>query len=138
MKKILISVTAVILTLLGAYFAYTYYNGPKIIDGLVSEDMDDKGRPVGISTEFSTEDNIYFTAKANRFWIKKAQVVWYIGKVASANRLYVEENIRINNGGYFSTKLSIPKGLEEGHYSVAIYVDGNDIIETSTEFYVHQ
>ena len=42
--------------------------------------------------------------------------------------------MKINKAGYFSAKLTVPEGLEEGHYGVTIYVDGKDIMETSTEF----
>lgn len=134
MKKILISTIAVLLILISAYFAYMYYNGPKIVEGVVSQNIDDNGKPVGITTEFSPEDTVYFSAEGNRFWIKKAQVVWYKGKVRTENRLLVEDDIVINKEGYFSTKLFVPEGLEEGHYSVSIYVAGKDIIETHTSF----
>lgn len=138
MKKILISTIAVILILVIGYFAYMYYNGPKIIDGVVAENIEGNGKPVSITTEFSPEDTVYFSAKGNRFWIKKAQVVWYKGKMTTANRFLVEEDIDIGDGGYFSTKLSVPEGLEEGHYSVSIYVAGKDITETHTEFDVNK
>lgn len=134
MKKTLVSTIAVILIAISVYYAYTYYNGPKITEGLVSENIDDNEKPVGITAEFSAEDTVYFSAKANRFWIKKAQVVWYKGKVSTANRFLVEDDIVISDSGYFSTELSVPEGLEEGHYSVSIYVAGKDVIETHTEF----
>jgi len=134
LKKILISTIAVILILVSVYFAYTYYNGPKIIEGVVSKNIDDNGKPSSITTEFSPEDTVCFSAKGNRFWIKKAQVVWYKGKFATANRFLVEDDIVISNAGYFTTKLSVPEGLEEGHYHVSIYVANKNIIETHTEF----
>ena len=136
MKKTIYSTIAAVLTLICAYFGYMHYNGPKIIEGVVSENIDDRGKPVGITAEFSPEDTIYFSAKVNRFWIKKAQVIWYKGKVATENRFLVEEDIVLGKGGYFTTKLSAPEGLEEGNYSVCIYVAGKDIIETHTEFNV--
>jgi len=136
LKKILISTIAVILILVTGYHAYNYYNGPKIVDGVVSKDIDDNGKPVGITVEFSPQDTVYFSAKGNRFWIKKAQVIWYKDKLTKTNRIVVQEGIDISDGGYFSSKLSVPEGLEEGHYFVNIYVDGRDIIETSTEFEV--
>lgn len=134
MKKILISTIAAILILVSAYFAYMYYNGPKIIDGVVSKNIDDNGKPVSITTRFTPEDTVYFSAKGNRFWIRKAQVVWYKGKMVTSNRFLVQEDIVIGNGGYFSTQLSVPEGLEEGQYSVSIYVAGKDITETHTQF----
>ena len=134
MKKTLISIIAVIIILVGVYYTYTYYNGPKITDAVVSKSMDDTGKPIESATEFSPEDTVYFSAKGNRFWIKKAQVVWYKGEIATANRLLVEEGIKINNTGYFCAELLVPEGLEEGHYAVSIYVDGADIIESKTEF----
>lgn len=132
MKKIFISTITVIFILVSAYFAYLYYNGPKIIDGVVSKSIDDSGKPVDITTEFSPEDTIYFSAKGNRFWIKKAQVVWYKGNIITANRFLVQDDIIISDAGYFSTKLSVPEDLEEGQYSVSIYVAGKNIIETRT------
>ena len=134
LKKTLISIIAVIIILVGVYYTYTYYNGPKITDAVVSKSMDDTGKPIESATEFSPEDTVYFSAKGNRFWIKKAQVVWYKGEIATANRLLVEEGIKINNTGYFCAELLVPEGLEEGHYAVSIYVDGADIIESKTEF----
>ena len=134
LKKNVISTIIVILLLISVYFAYTYYNGPKIIEAVVSKSIDDNGRPISITTKFSPEDIVCFAAKGNRFWVKEAQVVWYKGKVETANRFLVEEDIVINDAGYFSTKLSVPEGLEEGHYSVSVYVNGRDVIETHTEF----
>ena len=127
---------AVMLILIGFYFSYMYYNGSKIIEGTVSKNIDDNGKAVDIATEFSPEDTVCFSAKGNRFWIKKAQVVWYKDEFKTENRFLVEDDIVISKGGYFSTKLSAPEGLEEGYYSVSIYVAGKDIIETRTEFYV--
>lgn len=138
MKKILISAIAVILILISFYFGFMYYNGPKIIDGVVSKNIDDKGKAIDITTEFSPEDTVYFSAKGNRFWIKKAQVVLYRDKVRTENRFLVKDDIAISKGGYFSTKLSVPEGLEEGYYAVCIYVAGKDIVETRTEFYVRR
>ncbi|MBP1925211.1 hypothetical protein J2Z76_001068 [Sedimentibacter acidaminivorans] len=135
MKKISITIIAVILLLIIGYFGYNYYNGPKIVDGVVSKNIDaKKGNPVDITTEFSPEDTVYFSAKGNRFWVKKADVVWYKGKIATENRFLVEENVEINNDGYFSVKLSVPEDLEEGHYGVTIYSGGKRIVETRVEF----
>ena len=118
------------------YFGYMYYNGPKIIEGVVSKNINNIGKAVDIATDFSPEDTVYFSAKGNRFWIKKAQVVWYKDKFRTENRFLVEDDIVISEGQYFSTKLSVPEGLEEGNYTVCIYVDGKEIIETGAEFYV--
>lgn len=136
MKKLLISITLVITLLVAGYYGYNYYNGPKIVDGVASKGIGTNGKPVDISTEFSTDDDVYFTAKANRFWIKKADVVWYKGKIATENRFLVEEDVAINDDGYFTVKLSVPEGLEEGHYGVNIYSAGRKIVETSVEFNV--
>ena len=40
----------------------------------------------------------------------------------------------IESAGYFTAKLSLPEGLEEGHYGVSIYAAGKGIIETTWEF----
>lgn len=133
LKEILIVVGAIVL-LVGVFFVYEYVRGPKMVDGVVSKNIDDKGNPVNVTTEFTTEDMVHFSAKQNKFWIKKAQVVWYKGEINKKNRIYVEEDVKVNKGGYFTSKLSVPKGLEEGHYGVNIYVDGEKIIETSAEF----
>ena len=42
--------------------------------------------------------------------------------------------MKVNNAGYFSAKLTVPEGLEEGEYGVTIYVDGADIRETNAKF----
>ena len=44
--------------------------------------------------------------------------------------------MKVNKAGYFSAKLSVPEGLEEGTYGVTIYVDGKEIIETKAKFSV--
>ena len=136
MKKIVAMVLGVAILLVGAFYGYEYVTEPKIADGVMSKNIDDKGKPVDVTTTFSPKDTVYFSAKRNRFWIKKAQVVWYKGEIATKNRFLVEEEVKLNKAGYFSAKLSVPEGFEEGHYSVTIYVDGADIRETSTEFYV--
>lgn len=133
-KKMVSLVLGVAILLAGVFFGYEYVTEPKIVDGVMSKNIDDKGNPVDVTNSFSPEDTVYFSAKRNRFWIKKAQVVWYKGEIAKRNRFLVEEAVAINKAGYFSAKLSVPEGLEEGHYSVTIYVDGEDIRETSTEF----
>lgn len=136
MKKILTSAIVVILLVVGAYRTFNYFNGPKIIDGVVTKSIDDNGKPLDSTTEFSPDDTIYFSAKGKKFLAKKAQVVWYKGKIATANRFLIEDDIHISEAGYFSAKLSIPEGLEEGNYSVSIYKAGHDILQTSAEFYV--
>lgn len=134
LKKILIKVVGIIVILVGVYFVYEYVTEPKIVDGVVSKNIDDKGNPVEVTAEFSPEDTVYFSAKRNRFWIKNAEVVWYKDEIATANRIYVEEKVKVNKAGYFSAKLSVPEGLEEGHYGVTIYVDGKEIMEIKDEF----
>lgn len=134
MKKLLIVIMVVIICAVGGFFSYEYYNDPKIVDGVVSRNIDEKGKPEELTTVFSPKDTVYFSAKGNRFWVRKAQVVWYKGKISPANRFLVEENVAINSAGYFLANLSIPEGLEEGRYGVSIYADGNDIVETSIEF----
>lgn len=133
-KKIVALVLGVAILLVGAFFGFEYATEPKIVAGVVSKNIDSKGKPVDKTTTFSPEDTVYFSAKQNRFWIKEAQVTWYKGEIAKANRILVEKNVKVNKGGYFTAKLTVPEGLEEGQYSVTIYVDGADIRETSTEF----
>lgn len=135
MKKILISVLVVIILLIGVYRTFNYFNGPKIIKGVVAKSIDDNGKPIEFVNEFSLDDTVYFSAKGKKFLAKKAQVVWYKGKVATENRFLVEDDIDISEEGYFSAKLSL-EGLEEGLYSVSIYKTGHDILQTHVEFYV--
>ena len=134
LKKLLTTILVAIVLLAGVRLGYGYISGPKIVDGVMSKNIDDKGNPVHVTTTFSPEDTIYFSGKRNRFWIRKAQVVWYKGEIAKRNRFLVEKAVAINKAGYFSAKLSVPEGLEEGHYGVTIYVDGSEIIETKAEF----
>lgn len=134
MRKILTLV--VVLLLVGFYYGYNYYNGAKIVDGIISTNIDDKGNPVDFTAEFSPEETIYFSAKGNRFWVNEAEVVWYKGEIKTENRYLVEEDVAINDAGYFTAELSVPEGLEEGHYSVTIYHAGNDIRETDAVFEV--
>ena len=133
-KKKVSLVLGVAILLAGVFFSYEYITEPKIVDCVLSKKIDDKGNPVHVTTTFSPEDTVYFSAKRNRFWIKKAQVAWYKGEIVVKNRFLVEEEVAINKAGYFSAKLSVPEGLEEGHYSVTIYVDDSKIRETSVEF----
>ena len=133
MKKIIISLLVAVVVYLGIFYGYSYYNGAKIIDGVVSKAVDAKGRPTELTKEFSPEDTVYFTAKGNRFWVKEAQVVWYKGEMTKQNRILVED-VKINKEGYYVSKLSLPEGLEEGYYNVTIFAAGNDIRETSSDF----
>ena len=134
MKKMVTLILGIAILLVGAFFAYEYVSEPKMVDGVVSKNIDAKGNPVDITTEFTPEDTVYFSAKRNRFWIRKAEIVWYKGEIDTVNRIYVEEKVKVNKAGYFSAKLSVPEGLEEGPYGVTIYVDGKEIIETKAKF----
>jgi hypothetical protein len=136
MDKILISIALIVFLLLGCFYGYSYYNGPKIKAGVISKNIDDKGRPVDQTKEFTPEDTVYFTARGNRFWVNKAQVVWYKGEIALENRVLVEDDVRINKAGYYVAQLSVPEGLEEGYYTVTIFAAGNDIRETYADFYI--
>lgn len=134
MKKVLITILVVFLLGIGVFFGYEYVTEPKIVDGVMSKKIDDKGRPVEVTTTFAPKDTVYFSAKRNRFWINKAQVVWYKGEISKKNRFLVEEEVIVNKAKYFSAKLTVPEGLEKGHYGVTIYVKGSKIIETKAEF----
>lgn len=138
LKKIALWILGIAISLAGTFFTYEYVTEPKIVAGVVSKNTDEKGKPVDLMTTFSPEDTVYFSAKRNRFWIKKAQVIWYKGEIATENRIFVEEEVKLNKAGYFSAKLSVPEGLEEGQYSVIIYVDGSRIMETSAVFHVNK
>lgn len=134
MKKVITAVIVVILIFTGIYFVYEYVTEPKIVDGVVAKSIGDEGSPIDVTTIFAPEDTVYFAAKQNRLWIKKAQVVWYKGEIAPENRLLVVEEVIVNDGKYFTAELSVPEGLEEGHYGVTIYVKGSKIMEAKAEF----
>ena len=138
LKKVVIPILTVIVLFVGAFFGYEYITEPKIVESVMSKSIDDKGKPVEVTTTFSPEDTVYFSAKRNRFWINKAQVVWYKGDISRKNRFLIEEKVGVNKAGYFSAELSVPEGLEEGHYGVTIYVDDSKIIETRAEFDVEK
>lgn len=136
MKKILIPIIIVVLLISGMGAAYKYFNGPKIIEITLTKSVDEKGRPTEPTNTFTSKDTVYLSAKGKKLAIKNATVVWYKGEVLSKNRFKEEENIEISNAGYFTAKLSVPEGLEEGQYGVTIYNAGNTIIEKIAEFQV--
>lgn len=138
LKKALITILAVFLLGLGVFLGYEYVTEPKIVDGVLSKAVDKKGKPLEVTTTFEPDDTVYFSAKRNRFWIKEAQVIWYKGDIEKENRLLVEEEVHVNKAKYFSAKLKVPEGLEEGRYGVTIYVKGSDIIETKARFEVEK
>ena len=134
MKKLLIPILAVILIISGGGAAYKYFAGPKIIESTLTKSIDENAKPTAPTTTFTSKDTVYFSAKGKKMAIKKATVVWYKGKISTENRFKVEENIEINNEGYFSAKLSLPEGLEAGHYGVNTYSAGSKIIQSTIEF----
>ena len=135
MKKLLIPVIVIILIIGGGGASYNYFfRGPKITDSVLTKSIDENGKTTSPTTTFTSKDTVYFSAKGKKMAIKKATVVWYKGEISTKNRYQVEENIEINSAGYFVAKLSIPEGLEEGHYGVSIYSAGSDITEITCEF----
>ncbi|MHA6252496.1 hypothetical protein [Oceanobacillus sp. CAU 1775] len=136
MKKKIYASIGVIVLLVVFYNGYNYYNGPKIVDGVISKEISNTGDPGTVASEFSPEDTVFFTAKSNRFWVKEAKVIWYKDNLSSKNRFLVEENVIKNDAGYFNVQLTAPDKLEEGEYFVTIYEEGNDIIETKGKFIV--
>lgn len=136
MKKLLIPILVVIIIIGGGGAAYKYFTGPKITESTLTKSIDENGKPTAPATAFTPNDTIYFSAKGRKLAIKRATVVWYKGEIATSNRFKVEENIEISKAGYFSAKLSVPEGLEEGPYGVTIYNAGNHIIEAFVKFEV--
>ena len=137
MRKLLIPISLVILVILllrGGGAAYKYFSGPKIIDSELTKSIDENGKATAPTITFTSKDTVYLSAKGKKLAIRKATVVWYKGEISTNNRFIVEENIKINSAGYFTAKLSLPEGLEEGHYGVSIYAAGKGIIETIHEF----
>lgn len=134
LKKVWAAILGPVVLSVGIFFGYEYVTEPKIVNGVVSKDMDEEGNPVGVTTVLSPEDTVYFSGKKNRFWIEEAEVVWYKGDIKTENRMVVEKEVASNKAGYFSSELSVPEGLEEGRYGVTIYVEGKKIIETKAEF----
>ncbi|MGN7479688.1 hypothetical protein ACTHOQ_17850 [Solibacillus silvestris] len=135
MKKIVILLAGIALLAVGSYSTYGYVNERNIENGVVSKAISGSGMPVG-KTMFAPEDTVYFSAKGNQFWIKKAQIIWYKGEIDRKNRIYVEEEVKISKDGYFTSKLSAPEDFEEGHYAVTIYADGSKSMATSARFEV--
>lgn len=134
MKKLLIPILVVILVIGGGGFAFKYYNGPKITDGVICKNVDKDGKPEDATSVFSPKDTVYFSAKGKKLLVKKARVIWYKDKIAKANRFKIQDNIDMRSSGYFAAKLSVPEGLEEGHYYVNIYAAGNDVSEVTGQF----
>ena len=134
MKKAISIVLGIFLLGLGIFLVYEYVSEPKIVEGVMAKTIDEKGKPTDITNTFTPGEKIYFAAKRNRFWTNKAEVVWYKGEIKTANRFVVEEEVTVNDAKYFIAELSVPEGLEEGHYGVTIYVKGKKIMETHAEF----
>lgn len=136
MKKLVVGITATILLIAGGTFIYKNVSGPKISKGIISKSIDNNGKPVDITNTFSINDNIvYFSAKPKNIFTKKAKIVWYKGEISNKNRIKVDENISLKDG-YFTSDFSVSEGLTEGKYSISIYADDSDIIETTQEFEV--
>ena len=134
MKKAIPIVLGIFLLGLGIFLVYEYATEPKIVEGVMSKAIDEKGRPSELTNTFTPGETVYFSAKKNRFWINEAKVVWYKGEIKKENRLLVEKEVPVNDAKYFTAMLSVPEGLEEGHYGVTIYVKGKKIMETHAEF----
>lgn len=135
MKKLLIPIIVVILIIVGSGASYNYFfRGPKITDTVLTKSIDENEKPNAPTTTFTSKDTVYFSAKGKKLAIKKATVVWYKGEISTKNRFKVEENIEINSAGYFSAKLTLPEGLEEGQYGVTTFSAGSEIIQTTSEF----
>lgn len=135
MKKILTPIIIAILIIGGSGAAYNYFlRGPKITEVVLTKSVDDNGKPTAPTNSFTSKDTVYLSAKGKKLAIKEVTVVWYKGKIATENRFKVEKNIEINSSGYFSAKLSVPEGLEEGQYGVTTYSAGSEIIQTTNEF----
>ncbi|MCF0149436.1 MAG: hypothetical protein HUJ77_13715 [Clostridium sp.] len=134
MKKFIIPILLVILILAGLDSAYKYFFGPKIVEITLTKSVDDKGKATEKTDTFTSKDKIYISAKGKKFAIEEATVVWYKGEVSTKNRFKVEKNIEKNKSGYFTAEFTVPEGLEEGDYGVAIFNGDNDIIEKELEF----
>lgn len=134
MNKSVIAVFSVLLLMGAFYFGHQYVNGPKIVEGVVTNERPVEGKSMESKEVFESDEPVYFTAKGNRFWVKEAHVIWYKGEIRTGNR-YLEEVVKISDGS-FTAELSVPEGLEEGIYGVGIYAKGNDVMETKVLFEV--
>ena len=74
-KKVVLLLLGIAILSMGTSNLSGYVTERKIVNGVVSSDISDKGMPVGM-TMFAPEDTVYFTAKANKFWVKKADIQW--------------------------------------------------------------
>ncbi|MTD32060.1 hypothetical protein [Planomicrobium sp. YIM 101495] len=135
-KKIVLAIAGALALGTGAFFGYEYVTEPKIVDAVISTDIDAEGKPVDIAEVVAPGDTVYVSGERNRFWINEAEVVWYKGEIETKNRIQVEEGVPVSDAGYFTSELNVPEGLEEGQYGATIYVDGKKIIETKIEFEV--
>ena len=136
MKKLAVGIIVTILVVSGGAFIYKKATGPKIPKGFISKSIDKVGKPVDITNTFSINYNsVYFSAKPENIFTKKAKVIWYKEEVSSKNRIKVDENISLKDG-YFTSEFSAPEGLKEGKYFVSIYANDSDITETTHEFEV--
>jgi hypothetical protein len=133
MKKITLSIIGIIILCGALFLTYEYVTDKKIDDVFLTTTIAKDGKPADKKTTFGTHESIYAVAKQNRFWTKEAEIVLYKGDITGANRIDVQKNIKVNKKGYFTLKLAY---LTPGKYGVAVYVDGNNIIETSTTFTV--
>ena len=103
-KKLLLAMLVIILLSVGTFFGYEYVSEPKIVDGVMSKNIDEQGKPVELTSTFSPEETVYFSAKRNRFWINKAEIVWYKGEITKKiefmlRKKYVltKQNISLQN-----------------------------------------
>ena len=135
MKKLLTPIIIAVLIIAGSGVAYNYFlRGPKVTEVVLTKSIDENGKPTAPTTTFTSKDTVYLSAKGKKLAIKEVTVVWYKGEISTKNRFKVEENIEINSTGYFSARLSLPEGLEAGHYGVTTYSAGSEIIQTTNEF----
>lgn len=132
MKRIVIAIASIAILFSAIFFIYEYVTDQKIGDVLITTNVKD-GKPVDAKTMLTTEDEVHVVATQKRFWEDEARIVLYKGEIATANRLDVYEHVAVNEHGYFTVQL---EHLPVGTYGVAVFVQGQDIIETSLMFTV--
>lgn len=136
MKRKVLAVIGLVLVVIVLFLGQKYIADAKIADAVVTTTINDEGKPKGHSEHFTTDDTIYVAAKGTRFWVDEADIVWYKGEIRTKNRFVENRNVEKNDAGYYVAELVAPEGLEAGTYGVAVFVAGENIIETKVEFTV--
>lgn len=144
MKKLIISISIVIIIMVVGYFAGSYginevmkpaLNGNEKV---VSKSLDKDGKPKDVIGEIPGIDNIsksldeaYVSVKVNHRSFKKGRVTleYYkkVGDDVNDKEIIDDVNIDVSKEGYISYHIDNIKDRENGRYGLAFYDDEGDI-----------